>query len=195
MWRSPVKNQGWTLIEMAVVAVIAGILSALAIPSMVGMQGRNELRDATNQVKSALQEAQRNAIKSGRRCRVLINATFPGPPPINYNISSTNSAIPANDPGTQPNPSGHTCISSPIQFSTTSQLSISSNFLVVSFSYKGNTVSTGTIVIESGKTVERRCIVVSNGVGILRTGIYTNKIDLPTLDPSTISASDCSTSL
>jgi prepilin-type N-terminal cleavage/methylation domain-containing protein len=176
MRRSPVKNQGWTLIEMAVVAVIAGILSALAIPSMVGMQGRSELRDATNQVKAALQEAQRNAIKSGRRCRVLVNSTLPAAP-MNYHVSSTNSTQLSNDPGTLPNPSTYTCISSPVRFPNSSQLSLTTNIAnnFLPFSYRGNTnlSGQGTIVISSGKTSERRCVVISNFLGVIRTGIYT----------------------
>jgi len=176
MRRSPVRNQGWTLIEMAVVAVIAGILSALAIPSMVGMQGRSELRDATNQIKSALQEAQRSAIKSGRRCRVLVNSTLPAAP-MNYNISSTDSSSTATDPGTQPNPNNYTCISSPVRFPNGSQLSLTTNLTnnSIRFNYRGTTTlnSQGTIVISSGKTSEKRCIVISNALGLIRSGIYT----------------------
>lgn len=181
MRRSPVKDQGWTLIEMAVVAVISGILAALAIPSMVGMQGRSELRDATNQVKAAIQEAQRSAIKSGRRCRILINATLPAAP-MNFHVSSTNSSVASSDPGTQPNPSNYSCISSPVRFSNSSQLSLNTNitvnsqdYRVLRFSYRGTTTlnSQGTIVISSGKTSEKTCIVISNALGLIRTGTYT----------------------
>lgn len=168
MRRSPVRNQGWTLMEMAVVAVIAGILSALAIPSMVGMQGRSELRDATNRVKAALQEAQRNAIKRGGSCTVTMTST-------------TVTASPAG------------CLSSPVNFPSSITQSFNNVGLNLVFTYKGNTTLGRTTVIESSKTAERRCIVTSNGIGLFRSGTYKNKVELPVL--GTLNPDHCATEI
>lgn len=152
-------------------AVVAGILAALAMPSMMGMQGRNNVQAVANQVKGALQEAQRAAIRNGRSCTVSISAT---------GVSSDNT-------GTNP-----TCITSPVTASDTSSKQVriqvpSGSDLAdpatsLTFSYKGNTTTNLTLVMASARnggsgsrqyqTNEERCIVISSGIGIMRSGIY-----------------------
>lgn len=170
----PAKNQGWTLIEVAVVTIIVGVLAAIATPSMVGMKGRSDLKDAMGQVKAAIQEAQRAAIKVGSSCTVNLG-------PSTGSTSVTGS------------PAG--CVTSPVNFSNESTIKLWYNGTGTNivFSFRGNTTNSRTMVLESERTVERKCIVIASGIGILRTGSYRNKVELPTL--GTLDAANCTTSL
>ena len=68
---------------MAVVSVIVGILASITIPSMVGLMAKNSLESSMSQVKGAIQEAQRSAIKNGQSCTINLSATA---------VSSTNTS-------------------------------------------------------------------------------------------------------
>ena len=56
-------------------AVVAGILATLVMPSMMGMMGRSFLQSTASQVKGAFQEAQRAAIRNGSTCTVNVAST------------------------------------------------------------------------------------------------------------------------
>ena len=159
---SVVPNQGWTLIELAVVAVVAGILATLVMPSMMGMMGRSFLQSTASQVKGAFQEAQRAAIRNGSACTV--------------NVASTG-AITGSPAG---------CITSPVTLTSDTTLTAKNNTTSLSlpssvlFSYKGNPGNSTndfanlTIILASTKTSEQRCVVIAAGIGIMRSGTYAN---------------------
>jgi Tfp pilus assembly protein FimT len=149
------------MIEIAVVAVIAGVLSSLAIPSMMGMMGRCSLQSTADQVKEAFQEAQRAAIRNGSACTV--------------NVAST---------GIMGSSAG--CITSPVTLTSDTTLTAKNNTTSLSlpssvlFSYKGNPGNSTndfanlTVILASTKTTEQRCVVIAAGIGIMRSGTYTN---------------------
>jgi Tfp pilus assembly protein FimT len=140
-----VPNQGWTLIEMAAISVITGILASMTIPSMVGLMAKNSLQSSMGQVKGAIQEAQRAAIKSGASCTVTIDTT-----------AKTVMGSPVG------------CITSPVTLS--SDMTLTTATTSFSFSYKGNTTSSPTIVLGSIKTSTKPCLAISAGIGIMRSG-------------------------
>lgn len=155
-----VPNQGWSLLEMAIVSVIVGILSSLAIPSMMSGMGKNEVKSALGQVKGSIQEAQRAAIKNGQSCTVIINST-------------TLTGSPAG------------CISSPVTLASTITLraeSVSGSTITalsplpknLIFSYRGNpdNPSEWVLVISSAKTTTQSCLAIASGIGIMRSGTY-----------------------
>jgi prepilin-type N-terminal cleavage/methylation domain-containing protein len=148
-----VPNQGWSLLEMAVVSVIVGILASMAIPSMMSGMGKNQLQSSMGQVKGAIQEAQRSAIKSGASCTVTID-------PDARTVTGS--------------PVG--CISSPVSIPDKDEITFitptTSTPLI--FSYKGNPDNASELIIalESEKTTQQYCLVVSSGIGIMRSGVY-----------------------
>ena len=68
------RNSGWTLLETMIVSVITGILASIAIVNMLGIMNKNKVQNSLYEVKGALREAQRNAIKMGKECKVAMDA-------------------------------------------------------------------------------------------------------------------------
>jgi Tfp pilus assembly protein FimT len=155
------------MIEMAIVSVIVGILASLAIPSMMSGIGKNQLQSSMGQVKGALQEAQRSAIKNGVSCTVIINPTT-----TTASVTVSGTAVSAGARSITGSPAG--CISNPVSIPDNTQITFTTPLAATSFSfsYKGNTTTDLTIALQSAKTSQRYCLVVSSGIGIMRTGTY-----------------------
>lgn len=67
------KILGFTLIELLVIILIGGILSAIAIPSFIGLVDKANLNNAVTEVRSALQTGQREAIRRSQVCTIGLN--------------------------------------------------------------------------------------------------------------------------
>jgi prepilin-type N-terminal cleavage/methylation domain-containing protein len=161
-----VPNQGWTLMEMAIVSVIVGILASLAIPSMMSGMGKNDLKSAMGQVKGAIQEAQRSAIKNGQSCTVIINPTT-----SSASVTVSGTSVSVNAKTIAGSPAG--CISSTVSITDTdTTFTTPTTATSFSFSYKGNTTTDLTVALQSAKTTQKYCLVVSSGIGIMRSGTY-----------------------
>ncbi|MFN7865575.1 MAG: Tfp pilus assembly protein FimT/FimU [bacterium] len=74
------KNQGFTLLEILVALAIAGILAALTGPNLLAWLNSNKVQEATDAIQSALQDAQKQAIRLGRICTInFTDETGTGP--------------------------------------------------------------------------------------------------------------------
>jgi prepilin-type N-terminal cleavage/methylation domain-containing protein len=167
----PKQEQGFTLAEMLVTLTVASILVAVSVPSLVGFYQQQQVKDALEELQGALQEAQRQAMRKGQSCTV--------------NLGTANNQI----------TSAGGCLLTTRILPSKVTMSTNINSARILFSYKGNTsdITTtpsgdqGTVVISrSDGAGYKRCLVITNGLGIMRTGFY---------DGSTtpISSNNCTT--
>jgi hypothetical protein len=145
---------------------------------MLGVMNKNKVQNSLYEVKGALQEAQRNAIKMGKECKVVMNADI-NPTYLSVDANSTYIG----------------CLSS--QGIDLSGITVTENFpgSSIRFSYKGNSTNLGTIVFHSSKTNAKYCLVFSNLLGIMRSGIYTEEIPAPTGNTSGVDSDYCKSSI
>lgn len=160
------NNQGFTLIEILVVVMIIGILSAIAAPSFLGMFNKAKLNDAVAKVKGALQEAQREAIRKNKSCTVTVP-----------NVTNPNVTSPCFVTG----------------YRTLTGITIrrdDASLGTITFNFKGQTTTGGSdsqaIVFSlTGDTTQERCLMISNPLGVVRAGIYTDsQRNRSTVDPN-----------
>lgn len=64
-------DDGFTLIELAIVTAIAGIVSLLAIGGYMTWKPGNTFRGAVSQVRADLSRAKMRAVETRRQCRVV----------------------------------------------------------------------------------------------------------------------------
>lgn len=159
---------GWTLIEVGAVALVLGILAGIAMPSLMEMKARMDTRSGLSTLKETLQQAQRNAIKMGKECRVQLDKDSDPPRVILDNDPKYNGCLPYREVPLE-NVTFHHNFSGPN----------------IRFSYKGNSTNLGTMVVESVNVLGiRYCLVMSNFIGMMRSGDYGAV-------PPTISAVHC----
>lgn len=188
------NSQGFTLIEILVIVAIIGILTAIATPSFFSLLSRKRVDDALTKVQGSLQEAQTEAIRKSRTCTVSV--------PEGNNVTLTSSPEDVDgdgvlDAGEDTNNNAvldkNTCLITGNR--TLDEVAIASNLPLASkqitFSFRGNTVNSGTVVLsKSDGSGQRRCLVISNGIGLMRTGTYTGS----TASIADITAGTCTTS-
>jgi prepilin-type N-terminal cleavage/methylation domain-containing protein len=157
LFNVPKKNKGFTLVEMVVTAVVVGVLAAVSVPNLLGLYNQNKVKEGLAQVEGALKEAQRQAMRRGKSCTVEIDIT-------NSKIKNPSS--------------GDGCLLSEriLPEGTTLSTSLTGTTKTITFSYKGNTTNSGTIVLTMNNTERKKCLVISNGLGIMRTGDYDESV-------------------
>lgn len=158
------NSGGFTLIEMLVIVAIIGILSAIAAPSFLGLFSRNKVDNALNQVRGALQECQREAIRKSKSCTITLDIT-------NKKVTSDLLVTGERDLCEKRDDFGN-CIKSIVAIAT----NLSGTPPTITFSFRGT-----VILADAGKVVlstlddpnKKKCLVISAPLGIMRTGNYT----------------------
>ena len=74
------RQQGFTLVEMAITLAVGGILLALALPSFTESRANGKIRAAAAQMQQDLQWARAEAIKRNGRVGVQITSSANGGP-------------------------------------------------------------------------------------------------------------------
>lgn len=74
-WNALKKDSGFTLIEMLAVAVIIGVVSAIAVPNLLGLLNNARVTDGTADIEGAIKEAKRQAIRFSQTCVIEFATT------------------------------------------------------------------------------------------------------------------------
>ena len=156
-------DRGFSMFEIAIVLLIVGILAAIAVPSFLSMLSKNNVNDALAKVQGILKEAQREAIRKSKTCTVEL--------PEGNNSTITIAS-------TTPN-----CIVTGDRTLTGINTDVDGNTATtitkqITFDFKGrtNVSSAATIVFASADATssEKKCLAISEGLGIIRTGNFTD---------------------
>lgn len=83
-------SRGFTLIEMAVVLVIIGIVMAIGIPSFLSYRRDHELKSASQNLAAQLRSARATAMVTGRVQRFHLYDNFGG---FDYHIHDNNGPL------------------------------------------------------------------------------------------------------
>ena len=160
------QEQGFSLIEMIITATIVGILAVVTAPSLVGLFNQNRVTEALIEVKGAIKEAQRQAIRRGKTCKIKFDeVTVQGK--SRHRVTTVTNA---DEPGS--NYSGCLLRERILPEVITLDTSLPGNTPKIIFSHRGNTTSSGTIALSTSEQGIQKCLVISNGLGIMRTGNY-----------------------
>ena len=192
-------SQGFTVIELLIILLIVGTLSAMSVPSFLGLLNRSKVNNAVAQVQGALQEAQREAIRKTRICTVYVpNKTYlPNGTYLLYGTELISNCFVTNDKLSKGLSSSG--IPDGLPSKTLDVVAIATNLTTslptdpkkITFSFRGTTTTEGKFVLymPENSTQEKRCLVISNGIGLMRTGKYSGS----TSSATDINAGTCIT--
>jgi len=161
------QNAGFTLIELIVATVIIGILTAISAPSMLAWYNNTKVDDALNQARGTLKQAQRKAIQKSQTCTVEVDKNN------GNDLTVTDCNV----------------IEPDFENAIAVETNIGSN--QTKFTFRGtNTLNDfGKIIFfikDNPDAYNKRCLVISGPLGIIREGDYSG-------DETSPSASSCTT--
>lgn len=152
--------RGVTTLETIIAVVVAGVLSAIAIPSFLGWYEARQVDLALAQVESALNESQREAMTRGQDCTVTIPS------------------------GTEPIVTGNCLVTGDRKLKTISLSHNNTNTpWTITFDFRGynnNVGDQGTMVLAASSNPNAaKCLVIAQGIGLYRTGRYSGTLNSP----------------
>lgn len=164
-----VKNQGFTLLETLIMVTIASTLAVTAVPNFLSWQNQNKVKSGIQTVAGALQEVKRQVKQQNKQCTLILD----------------NDKIKSNIAG---------CLSNSRKLP--GQVTLATNIAgtppALTFSHKGNLVglttddpdvNIGVIVVSLEKgTNQKQCLLISDGLGMVRTGFYEGDLSTITQD-------------
>ena len=179
------KDRGFTLLEMLAVLTIIGILTAIAVPSVLAIMTRAQLSNSVELVRDTLEISRTQATQKNKQCNIYIRAaaqppaTQPNGKQIVSNClisaDSTSSGITGVDnglPSVKLDDRNDIIIESIKDFSTGSTVSL----LQINYNSRGITQNFGTVVLSSRRNPsgEKKCLKIDRGVGLISIGNYIN---------------------
>ena len=167
--RPGTNPRGFTMIETIIVILVIGILAAIATPSFLSWVRNKEVDDALAQVVGAFKEAQSEALRKGTGCRVNIDTS-------SKIISATTMASSADNCL----PTGKRNLKD-----ASDAIQITTDFTGIDeliFTHKKTTPEDGIVVLFQPEASQQRCVVVSEGLGLIRTGFYQGNPTTPSIN-------------
>jgi prepilin-type N-terminal cleavage/methylation domain-containing protein len=168
MYYTKRQNSGFTLIEIIITVIIVGILMAIAIPNLLGLYNQYQVKNALNQVESSVKEAQKQAMRRGKACKIKLDEIT-----VRGKVRDRVTVVTNSDPG-ESGKDYSSCLTSDriLPEAIDLETNIPGSTHKISFSHKGNTPTSGTIKLSVNGLDIGKCLVISNGLGIMRTGNY-----------------------
>lgn len=71
--RSLPPSGGFTLVEQAIIVAVLGVVAAISTPNVMAMLNRMRVEQAMTEVRNALSETQREAVRGNKMCSVTFN--------------------------------------------------------------------------------------------------------------------------
>ncbi|MGL5943235.1 MAG: pilus assembly FimT family protein [Waterburya sp.] len=164
------SNKGFTLIEMITTVIIVGVIAALAAPNFLGLLNQSRVKDGLAQVEGAIKEAQRQAIRRGKTCKIKFEARTVG----GESRQAITVVTSANDiTETVPSDFYNGCLLNE-RILPTGVLLDPSGITKITFTVKGNTDSDsdGIIKISHPQTTTVKCLQIEGLLGNILTGDY-----------------------
>ncbi len=168
-------SAGFTKTEMVVTIAIIGVLSAIALPGFLSWLANRTVEEATADVVGTLREAQAEALRLNQGCRVQIDTAT--------NLLSAQTIPPLGNPTA---PVTNCLPTGSRQLNEDPQLQLSSSFgaNTLNFTYRGTAPTSGIIVVRHQAGTRPRCVVLSEGIGVIRDGFFSG-------DPATPAIENC----
>ncbi|WP_027403281.1 pilus assembly FimT family protein [Aphanizomenon flos-aquae] len=157
------NEDGFTLLELMVVMIFVGILAAISAPGFIGLNQRNKVTQDVTNAENALLEAQRGAMRRGKDCTLSFSVSASGEPIIS---SSSDNCL---SMGTR------TLYNVSMNIYKDGTGAVSS----LTFDYLGNMTETNPITIvlrHKSNTGGKKCIVISQPLGLIATGKYIDPV-------------------
>lgn len=203
-WLFRIRQLGFTLIEMLVVISVVGVLAAIATPSFLSTMESAKVDQTIAEIRGALQETQRQAIRKSQICSVLVDVasvtpsesqgnqtgnhqggsqggnqggSLGGSPGIN---ALSGNCLPSGDRelpegvDMATNISGNSTADIAVQFGTLG----SADFGIVSEGSATVQDPSGKIIafVPTRNNIQKKCIAISNTLGLTRIGNYIGDI-------------------
>jgi prepilin-type N-terminal cleavage/methylation domain-containing protein len=199
-WLLRIRQLGFTLIEMLVVISVVGVLAAIATPSFLSTMEAAKVDQTIAEIRGALQETQRQAIRKSQICSVSVDVasvtpsesprnqtgnyqggnqggSLGGSPGINALsgncLTSGDRELPEGvDMAT--NISGNSTADIAVQFGTLG----SADFGIISEGSATIQDPSGKIIafVPTRNNIQKKCIAISNTLGLTRVGNYIGDI-------------------
>ncbi|WP_161565876.1 pilus assembly FimT family protein [Synechococcus elongatus] len=166
--------------------IIVGILSAIAVPNLLGYFSRTQVDASAEALEGVLRQAQREAIRRSQTCAVVVPS---GSNPVLRTATNTEVAGSNEDCLPSRNLAQQAGSGQQIADLTLRDIRIDSNLTgspaSIGFTFKGtptNTAANTVVVLSSTRssTSARRCIVISDLLGLIRSGNYDGSPTNPT---------------
>jgi prepilin-type N-terminal cleavage/methylation domain-containing protein len=216
MRRSPTSaRQGFTLTEILIALVVLGILAGLGIPNLLSTFSKNNVKGGLGTVQNALQDAQRQALRTGKQCTVQLGRAAGSTStyfdrlratPVGCFVTGSNIQVESLTVGTTTTTYQTLVLPTGIKVSD----NLTADPPIFQFSFKGHLAgysalaATGqipTLVVFAvdpstdapftSNQHPKRCLMASSMLGLLRTGNYINVTSATNLAPTNITSNNC----
>ncbi len=163
------NDRGFTFLEILAILIVVSILVAIGSPSLIAMQGAAKLNSSLDNLRTALETSQFQAIKTNKSCTVSLPSNASS---INGNCLNNGPSVNlAADDSRMTNINNDIIITTKSDWKTTNTQTTPTQVI---YNSKGITQSEGTIILSSTATSVKKCLKINAGMGLIRSGKYIN---------------------